>query len=505
MKTSFFERASVAGTVIAVSVGAIASVLRGWIPLSDQALIELRVRDVPAHLPLVGVWSRYGWNHPGPSHFYYLSVFYWLGARSSTMLLVGSLLLHLLFVIASWWMIRRLDTGLGSLVLLGGVAILATSTPDSLRSPWNPYVVTVGGLALCCAAWSCAQRRQAGTILLPVTATFLVQAHLATAPMAIAVTLAAAVMFIFNRERESPRRALWIGVVLTALMWLPPLIQQFFGNPGNLVMILTERDSGPLFGVTRALKVASDALQLWPGVINPGTVESQILQGASWRFPLWGLLFVAAFIRAVKSRDVLLIRGATIATAAFLGSLLGIATLRGAAFSYLALSLRSSVVMMIVVSVGVAVQMEKRRPAVVAAVTLLLAVVVAFSQARTANPMAGSGRMITEFTDAVAAHDLPSQIEVQYLEPNLATMSAGPGLLLSLERAGYRVSAPTLGADLVGQWRAEAPAEYVVKIIPPAVTESFLADGWEVLDRYEPLTKAERAEQALVLVGRSEG
>src|SRR5690348_3164528 len=39
---------------------------REYLPLGDEAVIDLRVRDVfTAHTPLVGVYSR-GFNHPGP-------------------------------------------------------------------------------------------------------------------------------------------------------------------------------------------------------------------------------------------------------------------------------------------------------------------------------------------------------------------------------------------------------------------------------------------------------
>ena len=45
---------------------------------SDLALIEMNVRDVPTHLPLVGAYSRNGWNHPGPLLYYALAPLYWL-------------------------------------------------------------------------------------------------------------------------------------------------------------------------------------------------------------------------------------------------------------------------------------------------------------------------------------------------------------------------------------------------------------------------------------------
>ena len=57
--------------------------LSGWLSSSDWAAIELRTRDVGTwRTPLVGPYSRYGWNHPGPLLFYVLAVPYrMLGAQ----------------------------------------------------------------------------------------------------------------------------------------------------------------------------------------------------------------------------------------------------------------------------------------------------------------------------------------------------------------------------------------------------------------------------------------
>ncbi len=40
----------------------------------DPALLELGVRAVGRHAVLVGPYSRFGWNHPGPLYLYWLAV-----------------------------------------------------------------------------------------------------------------------------------------------------------------------------------------------------------------------------------------------------------------------------------------------------------------------------------------------------------------------------------------------------------------------------------------------
>ena len=64
----------------------------GYATASDISIIELHVRDVfTRHTPLVGPYSRFGWNHPGPALYYVLAIPYWLSGRSSSGLALGAL------------------------------------------------------------------------------------------------------------------------------------------------------------------------------------------------------------------------------------------------------------------------------------------------------------------------------------------------------------------------------------------------------------------------------
>jgi hypothetical protein len=76
----------VAGVLIVPAAVLLVRVIHsGWLSSSDWADIELRTRDVgTVHTPLVGAYSRYGWNHPGPLLFYVLALPYRvLAARAS--------------------------------------------------------------------------------------------------------------------------------------------------------------------------------------------------------------------------------------------------------------------------------------------------------------------------------------------------------------------------------------------------------------------------------------
>ena len=64
-----------------------------WFPIQDQAVLDMRVRDLirGRDVPLVGAFSRFGWSHPGPIWFYVLAPFRAIGGSDG--LLAGSILL----------------------------------------------------------------------------------------------------------------------------------------------------------------------------------------------------------------------------------------------------------------------------------------------------------------------------------------------------------------------------------------------------------------------------
>src|SRR5690242_6719515 len=85
---------AVAAFAVPVSAVVILATTHRWYPASDQAIIELRTWDVGSTAsPLVGPFSRLGWNHPGPLLFWALAIPYrLLGASSSGLLLSAAII-----------------------------------------------------------------------------------------------------------------------------------------------------------------------------------------------------------------------------------------------------------------------------------------------------------------------------------------------------------------------------------------------------------------------------
>src|SRR5690606_16795832 len=77
-RRTVWARAGLTALVVLPVVVAIVAALTSDHQLAgDWALLELRVRDVgTSDTPLVGPFSRYGWNHPGPLLFWLLAIPY---------------------------------------------------------------------------------------------------------------------------------------------------------------------------------------------------------------------------------------------------------------------------------------------------------------------------------------------------------------------------------------------------------------------------------------------
>jgi hypothetical protein len=122
-------------------------------PNGDDALIELRVRDVwGIDSPLTGSYGRFGWNHPGPLLFYVLSVPYRLVGARFAGLQVGTLLLGIASVVGIAWVAARRGGAVLALWALFVVSVLVHGLgPRVLSDPWEPH-------STCCPSsppWCC--------------------------------------------------------------------------------------------------------------------------------------------------------------------------------------------------------------------------------------------------------------------------------------------------------------------------------------------------------------
>ena len=96
-------------TVVAIVTPALVVLLaRDDHSIGDIALIELRTRDVLSRdPPLSGVYSRYGWSHPGPLMYYVYAIPYRLLGGHADALRMTALMVNVLVLGALAWLASR--------------------------------------------------------------------------------------------------------------------------------------------------------------------------------------------------------------------------------------------------------------------------------------------------------------------------------------------------------------------------------------------------------------
>jgi hypothetical protein len=214
-------------------------------PAGDIALIETYTIHATHGELLLGPYSRYGWNHPGPLYFYVQAPFYVMSGYRSAGLAAGALAINLSALgIMVWVCFYAAGPGFLPIGITAASAVFASRALDMLASQWNPHVLVMPTMAIVVVAAAIA----AGWFrLLPVLAalaSFVVQTHLGLGPAVIAVSGAATAMLIVRaamiRSGESAVRV-WpilagtLGVLL--VLWMLPLAQEVSQPDGNLTKL----------------------------------------------------------------------------------------------------------------------------------------------------------------------------------------------------------------------------------------------------------------------------
>lgn len=255
----------VAVTLLPLAVALVSLVGATWHPIGDAAIELLRIGEVGTRdTPLVGQYSRFGWDHPGPMLFYVLAPFRVL--FGDTGVLFGAGVLNGV-VIAGTLTVARRRGGLAlaaitSVVLLLLVAGLGT---DLLVDPWNPWVAITPFLLYVFLAWSVVDGDTVALPWMALVGSWAVQAHAGYAPLVTGLGLLA-VAWVVTSRRAHPRlvRHSVVAAGVATVCWALPLWDQLFGsgNLGEIVSYTRHPEESP-FGWALAYGVFG--AQLGPG------------------------------------------------------------------------------------------------------------------------------------------------------------------------------------------------------------------------------------------------
>jgi hypothetical protein len=518
----------VAALVVApVLVSGVAGLRRDWLPAGDWAVLELRTRDVgTSATPLIGPYSRFGWNHPGPLLFWLLAVPYRLSGSASGSLLFAAAVINALAVVgmaAVAW--RR-----GGFVLLGGTAaalalVMTHLGPSFLRDPWNPSVTVLPFGLLVMLCWSALEGDGAAVVASVVVGSFLVQSHVGFALLVGVLWAVAGLGFVLGSRNRRRRRArvLVVAGVLLALIWAPVLVDQVAGT-GNVSALLSYfgRGGEATAGLGRAAGIAARELgevAPWMGgreIVAPtdGSVESAPMPALLVPMSAFGL---AAWV-AWRSRSLAALRFQAVVAVAAVAGVLSVSRITGDVYNYLirwwwvisalwwvsiAWSLWCGCSIVLARHPRQGRSRQRRAGAVLAAGAL--AATLGFS-VRTID---GVGRVGTPDGEwYVQVEPVVGELVARAPRPGPALVrfrgtrdaSVGDALRLQLERAGVPVVVDDdLGFKFGDSRRAsDHPPQYVVWVaMGSAVTEMEqgpVASGTlEEIARWDPLTTEQRA------------
>jgi len=269
-------------------------------PTGDEAVIEIYTIHASHWSQLLGPYSRFGWNHPGPAYFYLLLPIYELLGRSSAAVSLGAFLINLSVMIGIIVTVQKcMRRECSVLAFYVPLTIYLRFLCRVMTSAWNPDIVILPACALffTCGALSVGH---IGTVpVVVLLASFVSQTQVGCIPTVFAVMCVSVVScWVYycrksrstadGGDRKGTRRDwLWFVVAAMALMvmWLPPLIEQCSGESGNFAKLYA------FFGKAREAHSIQEA---FPVVAEQLAAPFAVLCGVST-----GSLFAATVVVAL--------------------------------------------------------------------------------------------------------------------------------------------------------------------------------------------------------------
>lgn len=319
-----------------------------WRPSGDWAVLTMRVEDVGRDTPLVGPYSRFGWNHPGPLMYWLLAFPYHLFGDRPEALLAAAATLNVLTVAAlsavAW---RRGRLPLVALTMTATAILIHAMGPAMIRDPWNPFITLLPLALTVFLVWSVIEGDFWMWPPLAFLVSFELQSHIGYLPML--AMLGVSVFAIAWRRKSlntllptSTKQRWWVLGLSSAVIfgcWLPVLLDQVAGT-GNLGAIaryfLTNGDSPA--GFSTAFHVAADQLQFpsapWLGRSELAGLDGALLGSGLAALVVPILSMAGSLWLAVRMRVLAALRLQLVVIAIALGGLIATARVTGPLFDW---------------------------------------------------------------------------------------------------------------------------------------------------------------------------
>ena len=493
-----------------------------WRPSGDWAVLTMRVEDVGRHTPLVGPYSRFGWNHPGPLMYWLLAFPYHLFGDKPEALLAAAATLNALTVAAlsavAW---RRGRLPLVALTMTATAILIHAMGPAMIRDPWNPFITLLPLALTVFLVWSVIEGDFWMWPPLAFLVSFELQSHIGYLPML--AMLGVSVFAIAWRRKSfntllptSTKQRWWVLGLSSAVVigcWLPVLLDQVAGT-GNLGAIahyfLTNGDSPAGFGT--AFHVAADQLRFpsapWLGRSELAGLDGALLGSGLAALVVPILSMAGSLWLAARTRVLAALRLQLVVIATALGGLIATARVTGPLFDWvvrwwwvIASLWWLSIVWVLwsVLSQRITTQSMQRIAtgllAVIATVVTLAATgPITSATSSTPPPSPSTGIVLDGFLQQTL-DALQGSGPLLVVTTGSVRGDYGDALRLQLERAGIQVVAESNMISHLGPQRSESNRTPVgtLWIVSADQITQFKADpSMKFLGGWDPLTQDER-------------
>jgi len=486
-------------------------VTRPWIPSFDNALIWLRTLDVGgSHPPLVGPYSRFGWDHPGPMLYYTLALPLHALNRSPTSILVGAFLIAVISTLGTVLSVWKRVGSAGSIVLTCGTAVLCFGLGDRLINPWNPFVLVLPFTLFLFASWMWAAGQSIALPVAAIAGSFAVQAHVGVSVAVVAILAAASLLRLIAPPPRTERSSAWSYVftlLVICVLWAPPLWQQATASPGNLSLVahfFLGVNPDPALGWKTALGIAAREFGPWGSWT--GNEPVGLLRDIE-PMPM-GLLVLPATVMsataamAIRWRDALVVRLLVLNAVGVLASIYSYSQVRGVPYGYLLMWPRAVAMLcwiaplVMIARKRSALRASTNRYNVWLAVTLTLVCGFVSARALTAAlPDHHASRIFFGFVPEIV-RAAPKNVLIRVVGSGVPFTVSPEAVAVSLIVAGRVPRLAPSQSQGAGQHRC-VPGDAVLPTIAlasgPAIDE-FRDRGGRMIAVYEPLTTRQRAE-----------
>lgn len=322
-------------------------------PSQDQAIVELETLEAGRYLELLGTYSRYQWNHPGPAVFYLLLPFHQLLGQSTAGMLTGVAMINLLA--AATVIVAAARFGGARLGLWAGIVMglfLASIGLPVIRDFWMPNIVILPVVALALLLGGLAAGRVWCLPGVAAVATFLCETNLSVAPTVLAMCVTGFAIFLLVRltgfagPAPAARGPAWApyaaAVAIVGVMVAPPVYQELSNSPGNLTALWRFfRAPDPGHTLMEGVGSVAQAFSVLPR--GGEAVLSSVRADAPAKalFLSAAALLASGALLAAWRRRVFAAALCALTLAGMAGAVLGITGIRGPIYNYLVFWLSS--------------------------------------------------------------------------------------------------------------------------------------------------------------------